>query len=143
MSTALSTAVFADEDNSDAGLDSSFSDLNTDNGGDGISQDEWGSGFDRNGAFNSWDSNSDGQLSPEEHRNGYFTCFDSDKNGRMLVIAACSADEKNFVSNPNAGVFGRVFRLRARLDKWIMSYPNAMLWSSQVAVREVPIRRVS
>lgn len=83
MSTALSTAVLADEDNSDAILNNSYSEMNTDIGDDGISRDEWGSNFDQNGIFNNWDQNGDGFLSPEEHRNGYFTCFDRDKNGRI------------------------------------------------------------
>ena len=83
LSTTLSTAALADDDNSDERLDGGYSLLNPDGGEDGISPDEWGSGFDHGGRFDNWDTNGDGMLSREEHRNGYFSCFDKDKNGRI------------------------------------------------------------
>jgi len=83
LSAALSTMSFADERNSGAALDRGYSKLNSNNDRNGISRDEWGSGFDRNGTFKSWDTNRDGLLSPKEHRSGYFSCFDRDKNGRI------------------------------------------------------------
>ena len=102
VTASLSTPAFADEDNSDARMESDFSQMNTDSGNDGISPDEWDSGFDQGGVFNNWDANGDGFLSPQEHRNGYFSCFDRNGNGRI------SRDEHDIARRDarHCGIFG-------------------------------------
>jgi hypothetical protein len=69
----LATPVLADELFGDW-------DLNKDTG---IDNSEFGTGFGKNGVYDNWDADHDGQLSRDEFNEGLFTGYDRNRNGRI------------------------------------------------------------
>lgn len=59
-----------------------YSNWNTD-GNEGLSYEEWDSGFDDEGIFDSWDSDGNGTLTEEEYNRGVYDSYDANNDGMI------------------------------------------------------------
>ena len=74
-----------------------YNEWNTDNEA-GITEEEWGAGFDETGAFDEWDEDDDGFLDEDEFTAGVFGGYDEDDDGILTEeeFGAYEEDEELF-----------------------------------------------